>query len=98
MGTMQPLPDPRREPPLVLVTWCDAHFDFERDAGAPARQDYLVRTVGFLLEDGPRFLSVAQELLPPGEGYRAVTHVPCAVVESVVTLSPGGLAVAGSAV
>jgi len=98
MGTMHPLPDPRGELPLVLVTWRDAHFDFERDDAALARADYLVRTVGFLLADGPRFLSVAQELLPHGEGYRAVTHVPCAVVESVVPLSSGGLAAAGSAV
>ena len=38
------------EHPLVLVTWRDAFFDFERDAGTLDRADYLVRTVGFLLE------------------------------------------------
>ena len=74
------------EHPLVLVTWRDAFFDFERDAGASDRPDYLVRTVGFLLERGPRFLRLAQEVLPDGEGFRAVTHVPVTVVERLETL------------
>ena len=71
------------EHPLVLVTWRDAFFDFERDAGTLDRADYLVRTVGFLLERGPRFLRLAQEVLPDGEGFRAVTHVPVTVIERV---------------
>lgn len=71
------------EHPLVLVTWRDAFFDFERDAGTLDRADYLVRTVGFLLERGPRFLRLAQEVLPDDEGFRAVTHVPVTVVERI---------------
>jgi hypothetical protein len=71
------------EHPLVLVTWRDAFFDFEGDAITLERPDYLVRTVGFLVARGPRFLRLAQEVLPDGEGFRAVTHVPLPVVEHV---------------
>ena len=72
--------------PLVLVTWRDAWFDFEQPDGAEPRSDYLVTTVGFVVGRGPRFLSVAQEVLPEGDGCRAVTHIPLSVVESVVPL------------
>jgi len=75
--------DPATEHPLVLVTWRDAFFDFERGADDRDRTDYLVRTVGFLVRRGPRFVTLAQEVLPDGEGYRAVTHVPLPVVEHI---------------
>jgi hypothetical protein len=51
------------------------------------RSDYLVRTVGFLVNEGARFLSIAQEILPDGDGFRAVTHIPASIIEAVVTLS-----------
>jgi len=73
-------------PPLVLVRWRDAWFDFDEPDPADARSDYVVSTVGFLVREGPRFLSIAQEILPDGDGFRAVTHVPAAVVESVTPL------------
>jgi hypothetical protein len=63
---------------LLAVTWRDAWFDFD---GNSERDDYLVRTVGFLVKDGPKFLSLAQEVLPDGDGYRAVTHVPLVCIE-----------------
>ena len=73
-------------PPLVLVTWRDAFFDFDQSSPGDVRADYLVRTVGFLVADGPVFVSLAQEILPDDEGFRAVTHIPCAVVEGIVPL------------
>jgi hypothetical protein len=73
-------------PPLVLVTWRDAYFDLDQTTTDDFRSDYLVQTVGFLVADGPTFVSLAQEVLPDGEGYRAVTHIPRAVVEHVVAL------------
>jgi hypothetical protein len=73
-------------PPLVLVTWRDAFFDIDQTTIDDFRPDYLVHTVGFLVADGPIFVSLAQEILPDDEGYRAVTHIPRAVVERVVTL------------
>jgi hypothetical protein len=76
-------PQPAHEHDLVVVTWRDAFFDFERAADAHDRSDYLVRTVGFLLARGPRFLTLAQGVLPDGEGYRAVTNVPISVVERI---------------
>ncbi|MGH2680796.1 MAG: hypothetical protein ACRDG8_10020 [Actinomycetota bacterium] len=72
--------------PLVLVTWRDAWFDFDEPDPEDARADYLVTTVGFLVRRGPRFVSVAQELLPDGDGFRAVTHIPVAVVETISPL------------
>ena len=73
--------------PLVLVTWRDAWFDFDEPDPEDARADYLVSTVGFLVRQGPRFVSVAQEILPDGDGFRAVTHIPVAVVEKISPLS-----------
>ena len=81
-------PDPRAagEPRLVLVTWRDAFFDFDQKSPSDTRADYLVHTVGFLIADGPTFLSLAQEVLPDDEGYRAVTHIPRSVVERIELL------------
>jgi hypothetical protein len=80
--------------PLVLVTWRDAWFDFDQALDEDERPDYLVRTVGFVVREGPRFVSIAQELLPDDDGFRAVTHIPWSVVEGVVTLDPGGSRIA----
>ena len=76
--------------PLVLVTWRDAWFDFDEPDPEDARADYLVSTVGFLVRQGPRFVSVAQEVLPDGDGFRAVTHIPIAVVEKITPLQEPG--------
>lgn len=85
IGSAENLADPP-EFPLVLVTWRDAWFDFEEPDPEDARADYLVSTVGFLVRRGPRFVSVAQEVLPDGDGFRAVTHIPVAVVEKISPL------------
>ncbi|HEX5901776.1 MAG TPA: hypothetical protein VF028_01465 [Actinomycetota bacterium] len=84
-----PLEPPAAEPdryPLVVAEWHDAWFDFEQSTLEDLRQAYLVRTVGFLVGEGPRFVSLAQEILPDGEGFRAVTHIPLAMVERLVRL------------
>jgi hypothetical protein len=72
--------------PLVVAEWHDAWFDFEQSTLDDLRQAYLVRTVGFLVGEGPKFISLAQEILPDGEGFRAVTHIPLAIVERLVRL------------
>ena len=68
--------------PLVVVTWRDAWFAYQQAHEADHREDYLVRTAGFLIADDPAdaFVHVAAEVLPDGEGYRAVTHVPRVLV------------------
>jgi hypothetical protein len=76
------------EYPLVLVEWHDAWFDVDQAGPDDCRPDYLVRTVGFLVAEGPRFLSIAHELLPDEDGFRAVTHIPLAIVEGVTRLFP----------
>lgn len=88
----EPASEPELEYPLVLVTWHDAWFDFDQADEDDCRPDYLVQTVGFLVKQGPRFASVAQELLPEGDGFRAVTHIPTSIIESITSLShgPGG--------
>jgi hypothetical protein len=77
------------EHPLVVVIWRDAFFDFDQADPEDVRPDYLVHTVGFLLSDGPTFVSLAQEVLPDGDGYRAVTHIPVSIVHRIVPLQPG---------
>jgi hypothetical protein len=84
--------------PLVLVTWHDAFFDFDQSTPEDCRSDYLVRTVGFLVHEGPRFVSVAQEVLPDGEGFRAVTHIPRSIAESIVPLHAAPAVVASDEV
>ena len=93
-GTEQ-IPDPQieldqlqLEHPLVLVIWRDAFFDFDQSNADDIRPDYLVHTVGFLLAEGPKFVSLAQEVLPDGDGFRAVTHIPQSIVERIVRLGP----------
>jgi hypothetical protein len=84
----EPVEDPADPPefPLVLVTWRDAWFDFDEPDPEDVRADYLVSTVGFLVRQSQRFVSVAQEVLPDGDGFRAVTHIPTAVVEKISPL------------
>ena len=77
--------------PLAMVEWHDAWFDFDQESPDDCLPDYLVRTVGFLVGEGPRFVSLAQEVLPEGEGFRAVTHIPLPIVERVVRLHQGEL-------
>jgi hypothetical protein len=77
---------PAVEYPLVVVEWHDAWFDFELADPEDRSPDYVVRTVGFLVADGPLYLSLAQEVLPDGGGFRAVTHIPVAIVERMTEL------------
>jgi hypothetical protein len=85
-------PAPTRRPlhhkalELVMVRWRDAWFDFEHGTTG-WRDTYVVQTVGFLVRRDAGVISVAQELLPGGEGFRAVTHIPMGVVESITTLA-----------
>ena len=81
-----PLPAEALEHPLVLVEWHDAWFEVDETAPQHRRLDYPVRTVGFLVGDGPSVLSLAQEVLPDAEGFRAVTHIPLPIVKRVVHL------------
>ena len=64
---------------LWLVVWRDAWFDF--DDPEEHRDDYLVSTVGYIVRENDRFLSIAQEVLPDGDGYRAVTHIPVHIIK-----------------
>lgn len=56
---------------LVKVTWRDAYFDLDQTDS----HDYIVSTVGWLIDGDDRFLHIAAEKLPDG-GWRAITNVP----------------------
>jgi hypothetical protein len=73
--------------PLVLVRWQDAWFDADQQDEEDWRDDYLVQTVGFVVRQEPDLVSVAQEVLPEGDGYRAVTHIPRGMIVSMMPLT-----------
>jgi hypothetical protein len=70
--------------PLVLVRWRDAWFDLDAGTG-PWLDEYEVHTTGFLIRNDEHVVSVAQESLP-GADWRAVTHIPKAVVQGIIYL------------
>ena len=72
---------------IVLVEWHDARMDTDVRSVDDIRPDYPVRTVGFLIATGPLAVSIAAEVLPDGDGWRAVTTIPLAVVDSIVDLT-----------
>ena len=86
---LPPTLDQEPDYPLVLCLWHDAFFDFQAADVDDCREDYVVKTVGYLVGEGPRFLSIAQELLPDEDGFRAVTHIPRSIVESITRLYAG---------
>jgi hypothetical protein len=67
---------------LERVEWRDAFFDFDLKSVEEARDEYLCQTVGWVLSEEGNFLTLAQELLPEGEGFRGVTHIPHAIIEN----------------
>lgn len=71
--------------PLVCVRWRDAWFDFEAGGDGGWREEFIVQTVGFLVRDDENVVSLAQESLSSGD-WRAVTHIPRAIVQSITYL------------
>lgn len=77
------------EYPLVMVRWLDAWFDFDLRDVNDIEDDYFVTTVGFLIDDEGLIYSLAQEILPNDDGFRAVTHIPKVLVgpEGIIKLA-----------
>ena len=73
--------------PLVLVHWLDAWYDPDEQSYEDWRADYPVQTVGYLVRDEHNVISIAQEVLPDDEGFRAVTHIPRAMVQGITRLA-----------
>lgn len=84
-----PLPEPLAPHtyPLVLVHWLDAWYDPDEQTYEDWRADYPVQTVGYLVRDEHNVISIAQEVLPDDEGFRAVTHIPRAMVQGITRLA-----------
>ena len=82
-------PDPGERdatPQVVVVRWQDAWYDADQGSPGEWRHEYPILTVGFLVRDEPDLISIAQELLPQGDGFRSVTHIPRSCVESIRNL------------
>lgn len=73
--------------PLVLVHWLDAWYDPDEQTVDDWRADYPVQTVGYLVRDEGPVISIAQEVLPDDEGFRAVTHIPRGMVQQITRLA-----------
>lgn len=73
--------------PLVLVHWLDAWYDADEQTVDDWRADYPVQTVGYLVRDDRAVVSIAQEVLPDDEGFRAVTHIPRPMVQQITRLA-----------
>jgi hypothetical protein len=73
--------------PLVLVHWLDAWYDADEQSHEDWRADYPVQTVGYLVRDDHNVISIAQEVLPDDEGFRAVTHIPRPMVQQITRLA-----------
>lgn len=75
-------------PLIVEVTWRDAFHEFEQKDADDARGDYIVHTVGYLVRETEAWVSVAQEILPDGDGLRGVTHIPTSLVVNRDVIKP----------
>jgi hypothetical protein len=82
---------------IYLAEWHDAWFD-QDEAEHDWRDDYLVTTVGFLVRETEDIVSLAAEQLPDDEGFRAITHIPRALVERLVEIGGEGEATPASSV
>lgn len=69
--------------PLVVIHWLDAWYDPDEQKQEDWREEYPIKTVGYLVRDEAHVVSIAQEVLPDGEGFRAVTHIPRALVQRI---------------
>jgi hypothetical protein len=76
--------------PLVIIRWRDAYFDFDANEAERSRDDYIVTTVGHLIGQDALFVSLAAEVLPDGDGFRAVTHIPLVAIVEQRTLAGSG--------
>ena len=74
---------------IVKVTWCDAWFDFE-PTNETFATEWPVETIGHCVREG-EVVSIAGEKL--GDGWRAVTHIPVALIRSIIPLVDGTLEV-----
>ncbi|MEX0990283.1 MAG: hypothetical protein WD206_08325 [Actinomycetota bacterium] len=74
--------------PLVVVHWLDAWYDPDEQKAEDWREEYAIQTVGYLVRDEGHVVSIAQEILPDGEGFRAVTHIPRPMVQRIDRLVP----------
>jgi len=66
---------------LERVEWRDAFFDFDVKSVDDLRDEYLVETCGWVIDEDETWLHLAQEVLPDGEGFRGVTHLPQVLIQ-----------------
>jgi hypothetical protein len=69
---------------IEVVTWTDAYFELDEEE---PNDEFLVQTVGWVIRETPKWISVASELLPNDDGHRAITHIPAVLVEKRLPLA-----------
>jgi hypothetical protein len=69
---------------IEVITLTDAYFELDEEE---PKDEFLVQTVGWVIRETPKWVSVASELLPNDEGHRAVTHIPAVLVEKRLPLA-----------
>jgi hypothetical protein len=70
--------------PLALVRWQDAHSDGGQHAESDiAHEALIVHTIGYVLRDDDKGVSIAAEFIPESDNYRAITFIPRALVLAV---------------
>lgn len=66
----------------IVVEWRDAYHDFDFVSGDPYR-DYIVKTNGFYVGHDKTWLHLVMEILPDGDGYRGLSHIPLVLLQTI---------------
>lgn len=73
----------------VEVFWRDANQQFDVKDLRELPADYVVRTLGYMLDREGHFLVIAQETLPNDDGWRGVSMIPWDIVLAVKSIATG---------
>ncbi len=74
------------EPPFAVVTWRDAHSNFDSMSVADARQAHkptIMLTAGWLLIEDDGGVSISPEFCPSDSTYRGITYIPREIIVHV---------------
>lgn len=82
---------------LVVVEWLDAWADHDESSPKDWRDDSPMSTVGYVVRDTKRILSIANEICHGDEShaaetkFRCVTHIPRAYITKITEIREAAL-------